>query len=199
MATRPFTARDESLDGLHPLDRPEDALTPVYRYQLNVVASSVAEVVQLAGGWLCDRARAGGDVNVLVAERDEADALSILGARAIDLDAEFGVLVKTVASAGALAVSANLLGSDTRIRDEVLRALRRGATEVTVLGENRPNAFGRQLEPVQRRMSCAARAFKSHAVAAAVGSTCSVDATETLFRIGAEVVHPLHSVCAGPT
>src|SRR5262245_13171056 len=194
MATRPFTAGDETLNGLHPLDRPAVAASPVYRYQLNVIASNPAEVVRAAGGWLCDRARAGWDVNVLVAERGDARALSILGATAIDLEGEFGLLVKAAASGSALAVSAGLLGSDTRVRDEVLRALKRWAAEIRVLGEVRPDGPGPQFEPVERRMSCAARAFKAHALAATVGSTAPVDATETLFRIGAEALRPLRSV-----
>ena len=87
-----------------------------------------------AGGWLCDRARAGWDVNVLVADGGDPRPLTILGATALDLDDGFLSMVRSASRVGALAVSADLLGADTRVRDEVLRVLKHGLTEVTVWG-----------------------------------------------------------------
>jgi hypothetical protein len=193
MATRSFTADDEPAEGVLPSDRPHPSAA-IQRYQLNVIASSMADVVQSAGGWLFDRARAGWDVNVLVAKHDDPRPMAILGATASDLDAGFSAMVRAVAQGGALAVGADMLGTDIRIRDEVLRLLKRGLTEVTVWGDAWPAELGRQVEPVPHRVSAAARAFKFYALAAASVSSESVSRTETLFRIGTGTFRPLYSV-----
>jgi hypothetical protein len=164
------------------------------RYQLNVISATTQDVVQSTGGWLCDRARAGWDVNVLVADGGDARPLAILGATAIDLDEGFLPLVKSASRGGALAVSADLLGADTGIRDEVVRVLKRGLTEVTVWGAQWPAELGGLADAIQHRVSSAARAFKSHALAAADVTTDAVTPTEALFRIGTGSFRPLYSV-----
>jgi len=192
MATRSFTADDETAAG--PIDRAAAGAGWILRYQLNVVASTTEDVVGSAGGWLCDRARAGWDVNVLVADGGNPRPLAILGATARDLDESFVAMVRNASRVGALAVSADLLATDMRVREEILRVLKRGLTEVIVWGKQWPAALGRQADPVQHRVSPAARAFKSHALVAADVSTDSVTPTETLFRIGAGSLRALHSV-----
>jgi hypothetical protein len=194
MATRSFTADDQRAGGVRAVDGPHSSPAPVHRYQLNVIASSTADVVQWAGGWLFDRARAGWDVNVLVAQHDDPRPLAILGATASDLDAELSPVLRTARLGGALAVGADLLGADIRIRNEVVRLLKEGLAEVTVWGEDWPAELGRQGDPVPRRMSAAARAFKSHALAAAVVSNDSVSRTETLFCVGVGAFRPLYAV-----
>src|SRR3954454_7449288 len=62
MATRSVTAEDKTAAGI---DRA--SASRVLRYQLNVLAASAQDVVQSAGGWVFDRARAGWDVNVVLA------------------------------------------------------------------------------------------------------------------------------------
>jgi hypothetical protein len=194
MSTRSFTADDQLAGGVRAVDRPHPSPARVHRHQLNVIASSMADVVQSAGGWLFDRSRAGWDVNVLVAEHDDPRPLVILGATASELDAEFPAMLQRVGLGGALAVGADLLGTDIRIRNEVVRLLKRGLTEVTVWGEAWPAALGREVDPVPHRISAAARAFKSHALAAAAVSNDSVSRTETLFRVGTGAFRPLYSV-----
>ena len=59
------------------------------RYRLDVVASSVVDVVRFAGGWLFDRAMAGWDVSVLLtdlADQPDGRPLQILGAQVVDLE-----------------------------------------------------------------------------------------------------------------
>ena len=58
------------------------------RYRLDVVASSVVDVVRFAGGWLFDRAMAGWDVTVLLTDRrpPRDRPLQILGAQTLDLE-----------------------------------------------------------------------------------------------------------------
>ena len=56
------------------------------RYRLDVVAADVADVVKFAGGWLFDRAMAGWDVTVLVADHPDERPLQILGVQIVDLE-----------------------------------------------------------------------------------------------------------------
>ena len=183
MATRSLTA-----------DHATPSAARFLRYQLNVIASTTADVVRSAGGWLYDSARAGWDVNVLVADGGDPRPLAILGATALDRDNDFAAMVRSASRGEALAVSADLLGADARVRDEILRVLKRGVTEVTVWGTGWPAGLGRQADSVQHRVSAAARAFKSHALVAAEVSTDTVTSTETLFRVGTGSFRPLYSV-----
>jgi hypothetical protein len=194
MATRSFTADDETAAGIGPIDGLTAGAGRILRYQLNVVASTTEDVVQSAGGWLCDRARAGWDVNVLVADGGDPRPLAILGATALDLDEGFVSTVRSASRVEALAVSADLLAADARVREEILRALKRGLTEVIVWGRQWPAELGGQADPVPHRVSPAARAFKSHALVAADVSTDSVSPTETLFRVGTGSFRALRSV-----
>jgi hypothetical protein len=194
MATRSFTADDEIAAGIGPMDTLTAGAGRILRYQLNVAASTTADVVQSAGGWLCDRARAGWDVNVVVADGGDPRPLMILGATALERDEGFRAMVRSASRVGALAVSADLLDADTRVREEIIRILKRGLTDVVVWGKQWPAELGRQADPVQHRVSPAARAFKSHALAAVDVSTDSVTPTETLFRIGTGSFRPLYSV-----
>jgi hypothetical protein len=197
MATRSFTADDETAAGIGPIERLTAGAGRILRYQLNVIASTTDDVVQSAGGWLCDRARAGWDVNVLVADGVDPRPLAILGATALDLDEGyegFLSMVRSASRAGALAVSADLLAADARVREEILRALKRGLTEIIVWGRQWPAELGGQADPVHHRVSLAARAFKSHALVAADVSTASITPTETLFRVGTGSFRPLRSV-----
>lgn len=162
------------------------------RRSLTVIAGSMADVVARAGGWLCDRARAGWDVNVRVADRGDGRPLAILGAAPLDADA--GTILDSTRRDGEVAVSAALLRTDARIRDEVLGLLKRGVTEVTVWGDDWPAELGRAVAPVEHRVSAAARAFKAHAMRAADVPHNAVAPTETLYALGARAVRPLYSV-----
>ena len=194
MATRSFIADDKPAAGVAPADRVPSSAGAILRYQLNVVAASTEDVLRSAGGWLCDRARAGWDVNVMAADGGDPRPLMILGAKALDRGEGFLSMVRSSSRVGALAVSAELLGADAAVRAEVLRVLKRGVTEVTVWGEQWPAELGRQADSVEHRVSSAARAFKSHALVAADVSTDAVTSTETLFRIGTGSFRPLYSV-----
>jgi hypothetical protein len=199
MATRSFTAEDKTAAGVSRVDRPQAGPTTIHRHQLTVVGLSAADVVQSAGGWLCDRARAGWDVNVFLTDVFVTDpcgqvSLTILGATTRRHDGDFSSLMRGISLGGALAVSADLLSSDSRVRSGVVNALKRGLTDVTVWGTQWPAELGRQADPVQHRVSSAARAFKLHALVAADLSTDAVTPTETLFRIRSGSFRPLYSV-----
>ena len=150
------------------------------RYRLDVVAADVADVVRFAGGWLFDRAMAGWDVTVLVADHPDDRPLQILGVQILDLE-------QALASAGhrpppqTLAAAADLFDCDPRVRQGVVQALDQGATEVTLWGQSWPADLDDSVGLVQHRLSAAAQAFKAQALAAAAIAVESIEPVET-FR-----------------
>jgi len=140
------------------------------RYRLDVVASSVVDVVRFAGGWLFDRAMAGWDVTVLLtdlADHPDTRPLQIVGAQALDLEDALAA-VESRPRPQALAAAADLFGCDSRVRQGVLQALDHGVTEVTLWGETWPAELADSVGLVQHRLSMAATIFKSQALAAAL-------------------------------
>jgi hypothetical protein len=152
------------------------------RYRLDVVAASVVDVVRFAGGWLFDRAMAGWDVTVLLADLADDRPLQILGAQTMDLEHALAS-VDTRPRPQALAAAADLFGCDSQVRHGVLHALDHGATEVTLWGQTWPAELDDSVGLVQHRLSSAAQIFKGQALAAAAVSVGSIDPTET-FRSG---------------
>jgi hypothetical protein len=158
--------------------RPRSPDGAAVKYRLDVVASSPADVVCSVGGWLYDRVRAGWDVNVLLPHAGDSRPLQILGMHAADLDSQI-LSAGTGCAARGLAVSAEMFAADVRIRQEVLNALDRWMTEVTLWQDGWPLVVGHRTTTVQHVLSGAARAFKRHALTAA-GISCPVGPTETL-------------------
>src|SRR5258705_2993172 len=158
--------------------------TSLFRYQLNVIAASVADVVQSAGGWLFDRRMAGWEVNILLSEQGDARAIRILGATTVDLRSGLASFLRGPERAAALAVAADLLAIDESIQEEVLEAVRSGLTEVALWGDSRPAYVGGQVDSTEYRLSAAARVFKGHALAAAGLVDLEVGHTERLYRSG---------------
>ena len=156
----------------------------VFRYQLNVLAAGVADVVRSAGGWLFDRRMAGWEVNILLPEQNDVRPLRILGAAAIDLRSGLASFPRGPERAAALAVAADLLAIDESIHKEVLEAVRSGLTEVALWGDSRPANVGGQVDAMEYRLSAAARVFKGHALAAAGLVDLEVGHTERLYRSG---------------
>jgi hypothetical protein len=152
------------------------------RYRLDVVAADVVDVVRFAGGWLFDRAMAGWDVTVLIADRPDDRPLQILGVGVLDLEDALAS-VGTRPRPQALAAAADLFGCDSRVRQGVLQALDHGVTEVTLWGETWPAELDESVGLVQHRLSMAARTFKGQALAAAAVPQSPIDHTET-FRSG---------------
>lgn len=167
--------------------RRSDLNRPAARPRLDVLAETVDDVVYRAGGWLADRALAGWDVEVFVAEPGadvtEARPLRILGASVCRLHHESSSAGGT--RADAVAVAAELFCADARIRDRVLYAYDKDLLEVTVWGEVMPAELMARFAPVEHVLSSAAQAFKSHALrAAAPFSPPPVGVTE-MFCSGA--------------
>ena len=148
------------------------------KYRLDVAGASPADVVRSAGGWLYDRVRAGWEVHALLPQQSDTRPLQILGIYVCDLDSHIRP-GSTGCAARGLAVSADMFASDERIRQEVLKALDRWMTEVTLWDDRWPLAIGHRTSAVQHVLSGAARAFKRHALTAA-GISGPVGATEIL-------------------
>jgi hypothetical protein len=150
------------------------------RYRLDVVATDVPDVVRFAGGWLFDRAMAGWDVTVLVADHPDERPLQILGAQILDLEYALAT-VGHRPPPQTLAAAADLYDCDSRVRQGVLQALDQGATEVTLWGQTWPVELDDCVSLVEHRLSAAAQAFKAQAVAAAGMCAPSIGTIET-FR-----------------
>lgn len=159
------------------------------RYRLDVVAASVVDVVEHAGGWLFDRAVAGWDVSVLVADVSDARPLRILGAELVDLE-------QVLAAHGqgrrphALAIAGDVCRRDRRAQRGVVSALQDGGVEVVVWGDDWSSPPEHRVDPVVHRLSVAARAFKAQALTAAAVSADTVGTTE-VFRSGMSTFPPV--------
>jgi hypothetical protein len=155
------------------------------RYRLDVVAASVVDVVQSAGGWLYDRMMAGWEVTVLLPNGFDTRPLRILGVRALDLGSQMApetVSAAMGATSQSLAVSAEVFSSDARVRETVIGALDRASTEVSLWGDGWPSGIDRGMTRVQHVLSAAARVFKGYALVAAGIDCGAVDPVETMLR-----------------
>jgi hypothetical protein len=147
------------------------------RYHLVVIAPTVAEVVRYAGGWVFDRTSAGWQVTALIAECADVRPLGILGATVLDLEQALTVLERDM-HPNAVAVAAPTYLSDDRVRAGVHEYLDSRPVEVALWGAGLPRELDDRIEPVNHRMSNAARAFKSCALAAAGLPEASIEPTE---------------------
>lgn len=148
------------------------------KYQLDVIARDVVDLVGSAGGWLFDRAMAGWDVNVVLTEECDPRPLRILGVNTgrRELDDDSSVQTR----APAIAASSGAVADDPELRANVLRAMKRGIGDVLLWGSSWPEGVERGFDLVEHELSAAARAFKGHALAA-VGRSDVVVATEAFL------------------
>lgn len=148
------------------------------KYQLDVTARDVVDVVSSAGGWLFDRAMAGWDVSVVLTQECDVRPLQILGVSAgrRDIDEDSSAPARALA----IAASADAVADDPELRATVLRAMKRGIGDVLLWGSAWPEGVERGVDLVEHELSAAARAFKGHALAA-VGLATSVGGCETFL------------------
>jgi hypothetical protein len=150
--------------------------TRLLMYDLVVLSRDVNDTVISAGGWLCDRVRAGWRVTVLAPPHSDLRPLQILGLRASSFDGEINFLGKSPPAA--IAVAADVLRADERVRDEILQIIEGGAAEVTFWGDVGSFGAGTRFDQVAHRLSAAARAFKTHAAASATIPISSLSVME---------------------
>ncbi|PRC47802.1 hypothetical protein C6A85_83090, partial [Mycobacterium sp. ITM-2017-0098] len=89
-------------------------------YRIVVVASCVGPVVEAAGGFLCDRARAGWDVSVLFAGACDPRPLAVLGVsgqRVSGTAGDAGSVISGLPPGTRVVVDADLLRDDGQARD----------------------------------------------------------------------------------
>lgn len=135
-------------------------------------------MVQSAGGWLYDRMMAGWDVSVHVRELGDVRPLQILGATPLELEESLVSPDGHGLVPQAIAVAASMFESDLRVREGMLEALEEADSEIRLWGDRLPAELGRKCAPTQHRLSVAARAFKSRAVAM-IGGASPIDAFES--------------------
>jgi hypothetical protein len=169
------------------------------RYQLCVVARDVGELVDLAGGWMCDRILAGWDVNVAVSEPRDLRPLQILGVTLVTQQRLR--LINDDSGTASIAITPGIFENNNHIRSEVLEALDQGANEVTFVGPSLPSDLDGRLARRQHRLSGAARAFKAYALAAATVPHATINSTENLYSSApwydASANHDDHRLAAG--
>lgn len=145
------------------------------RYRLDVIAASASDVVQAAGGWLCDRVMAGWEVTVLLPDLGGCRPLQILGVHAAALD--------TYPEVGShnLAVGAEAFIANVCVRDLVRESLDRRMVEVALWGEGWPLGVNRGMRRAEHVLSAAARAFKGQALIAAGIPYEAIDPVEAML------------------
>lgn len=143
-----------------------------FGFELAVIPVDVDDAIRSAGGWLCDRVRAGWKVNVVVDEVADVRPLEILGIRSFSSDDKFGALKD--APLAALAVAADVISQDIQLLKFIDRVVERKAIEFTLWGEYVPVGLEGRLQRVRNHMSPTAAAFKKYA-AGACSITCPAD------------------------
>ena len=146
-------------------------------YELAVIGLDVADVVRSAGGWMCERVRAGWRVTVLMPAGSDTRPLRVLGVNPAQLETDYGSLWTSFPAA--LAMASGVVVTDERVARDVRKALLRGVTEVTFWGEASLSDVDAPVDLVQHRLSGVARAFKAQALIAASSFDIQAAPTET--------------------
>ena len=188
MIAQPSQVNDQRVQDALRVTRPTTSPTMRTAYRLYVIASDVVDVVRAAGGWLFDRVMAGWAVNVLLPDGCNVRPLQVLGVSPVNADAGLQSMTNGP-QAQSLAVAVDVFTSEASVREDVVSALDRGLTEVTLWGDNLPADIHRRLDHVQHRLSAAARVFKVQALVAAGVSPDSVGPAEP-FLSGARWYPP---------
>ncbi len=145
-------------------------------YRLDVMATSVEDVVSCLGGLLFDRAMGGWEVTVLVPSSSDVRPLRILGLNAVDLDVG---LDGPDRRPEAICLAADIYTADDRVRRAVHSAFRRKSTEITLWGDYCRLVLECAVIPIHHRLSSAAGTFKAFARAAAGLPVDTIDPIET--------------------
>lgn len=163
-------------------------------YRIVVVASSVGAVVEAAGGFLCDRARAGWGVSVQFADACDARPLAILGVAGRHVAGpDVGSMVRELPQATTVLLDADLVDRDPDARDALARAARQACGAVRIWGRPAQAEVGTGLVEVRHEMSPAAMAFKVQALRAA-GRAGIAAPVEALYQVRGESYRRLYSV-----
>ncbi|MGE0218578.1 hypothetical protein [Mycolicibacterium sp.] len=163
-----------------------------HRHRLVVAATAAGELVETIGGFLCDRASAGWDVSVVSDGACDVRALTILGITAQHGCADVAAVLAGIPCGGTVAVSADLLVRDARVRAAVARLADDARTDVAVFG-TAPAGLG-AAQAVVHSPSLAARAFKRYALLAVDRNRGDAGPTETFYRWSGAAARRLYAV-----
>lgn len=152
-------------------------------YQLDIIGDDMSDLVRHAGGWIYDRVAAGWEVTVLLPFADDPRPMRILGAHSEVVDP---VRRLDERCPQAIAASARLCDHDSGMTAALLTALHTRDAEVTLWGEPWPADLQSPPVAATHRLSLAARAFKSQALAASGAARVPVGAYE-VFRTATAV------------
>lgn len=136
-----------------------------WRYRIEAMAYSAADVVRNLGGLLFDRRCLGWDTAVLLNDCADLRPLQIIGADCADLGPALDEPGRPTPAA--IATSVHLYRSDPRIGARVDAAVDSRSTEVVLWGGTDSDGAKPQMIVVAHQISRAAAAFKIQALAAA--------------------------------
>lgn len=176
---RPVPARQK-------MRRPAISNLIASRYQVTIVARSVQDVIESAGGWLCDRIMNGWVVDCLHIDDLGKSPEALLPLRILGYCAplpESGDLppVRNRAPKQTIAIAADVVRNDAKACALVDRALTVGDIEVIFWGDVPDNMRSDNLIASPYRMSSAARAFKAHAMHAVSNPIGDIPMVEALL------------------
>jgi hypothetical protein len=182
-----MTARNQGFDDLgstavRPSVGVRKSASKLRSYELAVIAIDVGDVVRSAGGWMCDRVRAGWRVTALIPVESDIRPLQILGVKALPFENVYGALRQS--SPTAVAMASEVIEYDNRVRQDIQRVLLRGRTEVTFWGESSPHDLAGWIGEVRHRLSGAARAFKTQALITTSSTNAVAGPTEKFRSVG---------------
>ncbi|WP_264061158.1 hypothetical protein [Mycolicibacterium psychrotolerans] len=152
------------------------------RHRLLVLGTDVGDLVEAAGGFLCDRARAGWDVTVVATGCETSRSLAILGTTGTAAAVDIATALRALTPGAVVAVARWPSSAPPRLRHELARIARGGVVEILAWGRPAQAGPGQGLEPITHPVSAAARAFKGHALTAAGRAPRGEDA-EALYRV----------------
>jgi hypothetical protein len=154
-----------------------------------VASANAIDLTALMGSWLADRAMAGWDVTVFVAEYQDDQLLESLGADTVPYRSASGLWHPYPPHS--LAIAPDLYERDAPLRARVLRAIRLGEPEVIFLGGRYPSEMRGKPLKVEHQCSRAAQAFKRHALSAAGVPSGDVAEREVLFSWPTSRISPV--------
>ncbi|BCQ08013.1 hypothetical protein JMUB5695_01438 [Mycobacterium heckeshornense] len=134
------------------------------RHRIVALAADTHELVVSVGGLLCDRAMAGWDVLVYLQRPSDDVALRVLGVAAAELKTDpLGAV--GLDWPNVVLVSAQLYAGQRWIRKQLMAAHHSSDLDVAIWGpKTEQREFGKDMHPVEFRISHAARAFKTVAL-----------------------------------
>ena len=153
------------------------------RYQFQVVAANITDVVMSIGGLIFDRAMAGWDVSIvldgLVDRVVDDRPIRILGGRVAQRPEDrVGLLPRP----HLLAVSTDLMVKSDAVRRHVLAAGNDNESELLLWGRHHPTNLDCRFVAARHRPSAAAQVFKSQALAAG-GAPVGQQADEGFYSV----------------